>query len=94
MSILTPRLNTARKQVQQLAFALTYRTIQRNTIKDQRDRLLSAVEAVNHANAYAPSLREARLKVTIDNAIALGKVVREYDALQQSTDTTYPVQEN
>jgi flagellar basal body-associated protein FliL len=92
---LTPRLTKAREQVRQLAYALSFRTIQRNTIKDQRDRLLAAVLEINAANAATPQgLHDRRRTLAIAEAVALAVIVREYDALQQTTDNTYPVQEN
>lgn len=92
-----PRLKAAREQARQLAFALSFRTIQRNALKDQRDRLALAIQALNvtHAIPY-PNDAERNLAVAgrLEQAVALLQVCTEYDTIQAATDSTYPVQEN
>ena len=92
-----PRLKAAREQARQLAFALSFRTIQRDALKDQRDRLAVAVQALNVAYAMPYRTADERDMVVghaLGEAVALLQVCTEYDTIQATTDSTYPVQEN
>lgn len=92
-----PHRKAAREQARQLAFALSFRTIQRDTLKDQRDRLALAVADLNQAYAAPYRTSDERHMVVghaLERAVALLQVCTDYDAIQQTTDNTYPVQEN
>jgi hypothetical protein len=89
---LTPRLRAARLSISRLTIDLNIMRMQRNVYRDHAKRLADAIDAINTANAYAPSLRGQRLNETIGKAVALAGMVRDYDDLQSITDTT--IQEN
>lgn len=96
---LFPRLHQARMEAAGARIMASHARVQRNALRDQRDRVLEAVATINHLNATAQGRQRDRLmEKAIGDAMALLKVATEYDRIQVLSDRSYEsdllIQEN
>lgn len=99
MAALFPRLHQARMEAAGARILASHARIQRNALRDQRDRLLEAVATINHLHVTTQGRQRDRLlEKAIGEATALLKVATEYDRIQVMTDRSYEsdllIQEN
>jgi hypothetical protein len=96
MATLFPRLHQARMEAAGARILAHHARIQRNALRDQRDRLLVAVATINYLRAADVSDR--RMGQAVADAMALLKVATEYDRIQVLSDPSYEsdllIQEN
>jgi hypothetical protein len=83
---LFPRLAATQRLLSEARIGRLHARLQRNVLREQRDRALEAISEVNAA--YAAD-RPAAFHDAMRAAVALSKVAEAYEATQALTDSSY-----
>ena len=91
---LFPRLAATQRLLSEARIGRLHARLQRNVLREQRDRALEAISEVNAAWTAlpiysAPKVQLVDVQQAINHATALRKVAEAYDATQALTDSSY-----